>query len=184
MLTFYLPVNLLRSVALKYCGRSLNTLQCSRLFAADAKMPEETQKLKFVRLTEHARAPTRGSAHAAGLDLYSAHDYQVPAGGRCLCLTDLQVSIPEGCYGRVAPRSGLAVKHGIDVGAGVVDADYRGNLGVLLFNLSDVDFKVARGDRIAQLVCERIAYPDPVECESLDKTERGEGGFGSTGMRG
>ncbi|KAH9369148.1 hypothetical protein HPB48_018897 [Haemaphysalis longicornis] len=122
-------------------------------------MPEETQKLKFVRLTEHARAPTRGSVHAAGLDLYSAHDYQVPAGGRCLCLPDLQVCIPEGCYGRVAPRSGLAVKHGIDVGAGVVDADYRGNLGVLLFNLSDVDFKVARGDRIAQLVCERIVLP-------------------------
>ncbi|KAH7945910.1 hypothetical protein HPB49_017073 [Dermacentor silvarum] len=145
-------------------------------------MPSELPKLKFVRLTEHARAPTRGSAAAAGFDLYSAYDYQVPAGGRCVCLTDIQVAVPEGCYGRVAPRSGLAAKHGIDVGAGVVDADYRGNLGVMLFNLGNTDFTVARGDRIAQFICERITYPELVECKSLDETERGEGGFGSTGL--
>ncbi|XP_037516690.1 deoxyuridine 5'-triphosphate nucleotidohydrolase [Rhipicephalus sanguineus] len=147
-------------------------------------MPEKCPTLKFVKLTEHARAPTRGSTAAAGFDLYSAYDYQVPAGGRCVCLTDLQVAVPEGCYGRVAPRSGLASKHGIDVGAGVVDADYRGNLGVLLFNFGSTDFTVSRGDRIAQFICERITYPELVECKSLDETERGEGGFGSTGLRG
>jgi len=79
------------------------------------------------------------------------------------------------------PRSGLAVKHHIDIGAGVVDEDYRGNLGVVMFNHASVDFEVKAGDRIAQLVCERIAYPDIQELPSLDVTERGEGGFGSTG---
>ncbi|KAK8781848.1 hypothetical protein V5799_016810 [Amblyomma americanum] len=95
----------------------------------------------------------------------SAYDYRVPSGGRCVCLTDLQVCVPDGCYGRVAPRSGLAAKNGIDVGAGVVDADYRGNLGVLLFNFGDSEFTVSRGDRIAQFICERITYPELVECQ-------------------
>jgi len=79
------------------------------------------------------------------------------------------------------PRSGLAVKHHIDIGAGVVDEDYRGNLGVVMLNHASVDFEVKAGDRIAQLVCERIAYPEIQELPSLDVTERGESGFGSTG---
>lgn len=82
-----------------------------------------------------------------------------------------------------APRSGLAWKHSIDVGAGVVDYDYRGNVGVILFNFSDVDFEVKVGDRIAQLILERIVTPEVVEVESLDETERGEGGYGSTGVK-
>lgn len=98
-------------------------------------------------------------------------------------MTDIQVQLPEGCYGRVAPRSGLAVKNFIDVGAGVVDEDYRGNLGVVLFNHSDTEFKVARGDRIAQFICERIFYPELEEATSLTETERGAGGFGSTGTQ-
>lgn len=97
--------------------------------------------------------------------------------------TDLQVMIPEGCYGRIAPRSGLAVKNFIDVGAGVVDSDYRGNVGVILFNFSDVDFQVKRGDRVAQLICEKIEFPELVEeKENLSETARGNGGFGSTGV--
>ncbi|KAK1309903.1 Deoxyuridine 5'-triphosphate nucleotidohydrolase [Acorus calamus] len=82
-----------------------------------------------------------------------------------------------------APRSGwLAWKHSITVGAGVVDADYRGSVGVILFNQSDVDFKVTPGDRIAQLIIERIMTPDVVEVDDLDSTVRGVGGFGSTGV--
>ena len=81
-----------------------------------------------------------------------------------------------------APRSGLAWKHSIDVGAGVIDADYRGPVGVILFNHSDVDFEVKVGDRIAQLIIEKILTPDVVEVEDLDSTVRGEGGFGSTGV--
>lgn len=84
--------------------------------------------------------------------------------------------------GSVAPRSGLAWKHSIDVGAGVIDADYRGPVGVILFNHSDVDFEVKAGDRIAQLIIEKIMTPDVMEVEDLDSTVRGEGGFGSTGV--
>lgn len=101
--------------------------------------------------------------------------------GNALCKTDLQIALPDGCYGRVAPRSGLAVKHFVDVGAGVVDADYRGNLCVVLFNFGKEDFKVKRGDRIAQLICEKISYPELEEVQRLDETVRGENGFGSSG---
>lgn len=71
--------------------------------------------------------------------------------------TDISIAVPEGTYGRVAPRSGLAVKHGIDTGAGVIDADYRGPVKVLLFNLSETDFEVQVGDRIAQIIVERVS---------------------------
>ncbi|GAB1599543.1 deoxyuridine 5'-triphosphate nucleotidohydrolase, mitochondrial-like [Argonauta hians] len=137
--------------------------------------------LKFAKLTPNAFVPTRGSAEAAGYDLYSAYDYTVPSKGKLLAKTDLQIALPHDCYGRVAPRSGLALKNFIDVGAGVIDQDYRGNVGVLLFNFSDGEFEVKKGDRIAQLLLERIYIADLEECETLDKTERGAGGFGSTG---
>lgn len=81
-----------------------------------------------------------------------------------------------------APRSGLAWKNSIDVGAGVIDADYRGPVGVILYNHSDIDFEVKPGDRIAQLILERIITPQVVEVEDLDPTVRGAGGFGSTGV--
>lgn len=81
-----------------------------------------------------------------------------------------------------APRSGLALKHSIDVGAGVIDADYRGPVGVILFNHSDADFAVKPGDRIAQMIIEVIATPEVAEVEDLDATVRGDGGFGSTGV--
>eukprot|EP00250_Pteridium_aquilinum_P011891 c20371_g1_i2 orf=280-663(-) len=81
-----------------------------------------------------------------------------------------------------APRSGLAWKHSIDVGAGVIDADYRGPVGVVLFNLSDQDFAIKSGDRVAQLILERIVTPEVLEVDDLEETGRGEGGFGSTGI--
>ncbi|XP_033331988.1 deoxyuridine 5'-triphosphate nucleotidohydrolase [Megalopta genalis] len=137
--------------------------------------------LKFAKLTDKAFAPMRGSKHAAGYDLRSAYEYTVPAKGKELVKTDLQISVPEGTYGRIAPRSGLAWKNHIDVGAGVIDVDYRGNVGVVLFNLSNEDFKISPGDRVAQLICEKITYPELQELQTLDDTERGEGGFGSTG---
>uniref|UniRef100_T1H5Z6 Deoxyuridine 5'-triphosphate nucleotidohydrolase n=1 Tax=Megaselia scalaris TaxID=36166 RepID=T1H5Z6_MEGSC len=151
---------------------------------APKKMRTDTKPiLRFAKLTEHAFAPMRGSAKSAGYDLRSAYDIIVPARGKAVVKTDIQIHVPEGSYGRVAPRSGLAVKNFIDVGAGVVDEDYRGNLGVVLFNHSDTDFEVKKGDRIAQLICERIFYPELVEEKSLEETERGEAGFGSTGLQ-
>ncbi|KAF6351158.1 deoxyuridine triphosphatase [Rhinolophus ferrumequinum] len=138
-------------------------------------------RLRFVRLSEHATAPSKGSARAAGYDLYSAYDYTVPPMEKILVKTDIQIALPSGCYGRVAPRSGLAAKHFIDVGAGVIDEDYRGNIGVVLFNFGKEKFEVKKGDRIAQLICERIFYPEIEEVQVLDDTKRGSGGFGSTG---
>jgi len=137
--------------------------------------------LKFTKLTLNAYQPTKGSAYSAGYDLYSAYDYKIKAKERCLCLTDLAFELPQGSYGRIAPRSGLAVKHFIDVGAGVIDQDYRGNVGVLLFNFSKNDFFIKKGDRIAQLICEKIFMPELVEMAELAVTARGSTGFGSTG---
>lgn len=136
--------------------------------------------LQVKLLSEHARPPTRGSAFAAGYDLYAAKEATVPARGKVLVDTDISIAVPAGTYGRVAPRSGLASKHSIDVGAGVIDADYRGPLKVLLFNFSDADFVVAVGERVAQLIVERIYTPDVLVVDQLEDSVRGAGGFGST----
>lgn len=141
--------------------------------------------LKYAMVLEGGRMPrppVKGSALSAGFDLAAALPALVPARGRCVVKTGLRIAVPEGCYGRVAPRSGLAVKRGVDVGAGVVDADYRGEVGVVLFNFGDVDFVVEVGDRVAQLVLEKVAMVDAVRVEELDDTVRGAGGFGSTGV--
>jgi dUTP pyrophosphatase len=108
----------------------------------------------------------------------------IPARGKGLVKTDLSIAIPRDTYARIAPRSGLAWKHFIDTGAGVVDYDYRGNVGVILFNHAETDFEVKAGDRVAQLILERIATPEVVEVDDLEATERGAGGFGSTGVQG
>ncbi|KZV64081.1 dUTP diphosphatase [Peniophora sp. CONT] len=140
--------------------------------------------LLIKRLSEKAKLPTRGSALAAGYDLYSAEEKVIPARGKALVDTQISIAVPAGTYGRVAPRSGLASKFMIDTGAGVIDADYRGVVFVLLFNLSEQDFTVKEGDRIAQLIIEKIQTPEVLEVEDLDATLRGAGGFGSTGGHG
>ncbi|TFK74478.1 dUTP diphosphatase [Pluteus cervinus] len=136
------------------------------------------------RHSEKAKVPTRGSALSAGYDLYSAERKVIPAHGKALVDTQISIAVPVGTYGRVAPRSGLASKFMIDTGAGVIDADYRGLVFVLLFNYSDKDFQVEEGDRIAQLILERIYTPEALEVQDLDETLRGAGGFGSTGGHG
>ncbi|AOP31517.1 dUTPase [Skunkpox virus] len=138
--------------------------------------------VKFVKETSRAKTPTRQSQHAAGYDLYSAYDYTIPPGERRLIKTDIRMSMPKFCYGRIAPRSGLSLK-GIDVGGGVIDEDYRGNIGVILINNGKDTFKINTGDRIAQLIYQRIYYPDLEEVQSLDSTNRDAQGFGSTGLR-
>lgn len=102
----------------------------------------------------------------------------IPKKGKGLVDTDISIAVSEGCYGRIAPRSGLAVKHFIDTGAGVIDSDYRGQVKVLLFNHSEVDFEIKEGDRIAQLVIERIYTPEIMVVEELEESVRGAGGFG------
>ena len=139
--------------------------------------------LQIKRLSKHAVLPSRGSDYAAGLDLSAAVNCTIAAGERALVKTDLSIACPPGTYARIAPRSGLAYKKGIDVGAGVIDADYRGPLGVILFNFGDSDFVISQGDRIAQLILEQIVLPDVVDVEDLPQVgERGAAGFGSTGV--
>ena len=140
------------------------------------------ERLRVKKLSEKAVLPTRGSDLAAGYDLSSAADMVLKPGARAIVPTDLSVACPPGTYGRVAPRSGLTVKFGIHVGAGVIDADYRGPVGVVLFNLGDQDFTIHQGDRIAQLILEEVRIVDVEEVEDLEDTERGAGGFGSTGV--
>jgi dUTP pyrophosphatase len=141
------------------------------------------EQLRFMRLHNDAKLPTRGSQYAAGLDLHSVESVKIPARGRALVRTGLAVSIPHGFYGRVAPRSGLAVKHGLDVLAGVIDSDYRGEIICALINHEDAPLEIEAGMRVAQLIVESIATPEPVWSEDLSETERGRGGFGSTGEK-
>lgn len=140
-----------------------------------------SERLHFRRLHPEARLPTRGSAEAAGLDLYAVERVTIEPGGRAAVRTGLAVAIPRGFYGRVAPRSGLAVRHGLDVLAGVIDSDYRGEILCALVNLGAEPFEVEPGARVAQLVVEAIALPEPAWAEELEETGRGAGGFGSTG---
>ena len=142
---------------------------------------EDPQVLYVKRLSPKAIIPTRGSPQAAGLDLYASEGTVIPAKGRGLVKTDLSLAVPANHYGRIASRSGLALNSGLDVGAGVVDSDYRGEIRVLLFNFGESDFLVAEGMRIAQFIVEKIMIPLVAEVDDLDDTLRGTGGFGSTG---
>ena len=147
----------------------------------------------FCKLQPNAIIPTRGSPMSAGLDLSSASTHPIvlaPHGGCSIIPTGLAMQLPTApwgysYYGRVAPRSGLAVKYGIDVGAGVIDADYRGEIGVVLINTGANEFVVQPGDRVAQLIIELcmidVTVVEVASKEMLDMTARGNGGFGSTG---
>jgi len=137
--------------------------------------------LNFNRLDERATLPTRGSAESAGLDLYSIEDLTIEPKQRVLARTGLAVAIPSGHYGRIAPRSGLAMRTGLDVLSGVIDADYRGEIGCLLYNTGDEIVYLPAQSKICQLIIEMIILPTPAWSDHLGETERGAGGFGSTG---
>ena len=141
----------------------------------------ETKTLHFMKLDPRAMLPTRGSSSAAGLDLYSIEPLRLDPGQRVIARTGLAVAVPEGYYGRVAPRSGLATRQGLNVLAGVIDADYRGEIGCLLHNTGAETIEVPEQSKICQLIIERIITPKAVWADDLGDTERGSGGFGSTG---
>jgi dUTP pyrophosphatase len=144
----------------------------------DADVPN----LKVVKLDKDARIPVRSNPTDAGADLFSTEATMIHPGERKTVGTGISMEIPEGLYGRVAPRSGLAAKHGVDVLAGVVDSSYRGEIKVVLLNTDKHNtFHVEKGDRIAQIIIESHFNLPFVECENLGDSIRGSGGFGSTG---
>lgn len=137
------------------------------------------------RLGGHALpVPARQTAAAAGFDLSYAGTEPVSLrpGQRELLSTGFAWTLPQGTVGRIAPRSGLAVRNGLDVLAGVVDQDYTGEVKVLLINHGAINVEVLPGDRIAQMLIQPVMLISAVEVEELQGTERGEGGFGSTGV--
>lgn len=149
--------------------------------------PGDPIRIPLVR-APHARdlpLPRPESKAAAGVDLRAAVEAPVrlAPGERRLIPTGLRIALPEGFEAQVRPRSGLALRHGILVpnSPGTIDADYRGEIQVILMNAGADPFEIARGDRIAQLVIATVQQPEWVEVDALDVTDRGEGGFGHTG---
>lgn len=142
--------------------------------------------MKIKKLSDKSVIPSKGSSEAAGYDLYTTESYTLKPGERKAFKTDIALAIPEGFYGRIAPRSGLAVKHGIDVLAGVIDSDYRGEILVALINLGDkpVQLPIVKDGKetaIAQIIFEAcVTVTGFVEVDDLNSTQRGDGGFGSS----
>lgn len=143
-------------------------------------------QVKIKRLDPELPLPKYANPGDAGLDLYSAIDVTIECGHRVMIPTGVAIALPEGYAGFVQPRSGLAAKKGLSIvnTPGLVDSGYRGELKVIAINTdADEPIVVARGERIAQLVVQRVPAVELVEVDELDQTERGEGGFGSTGLR-
>ena len=141
--------------------------------------------LGFKRIHPDATLPAYAHASDAGMDVRSVEDLTIPAGRRALVHTGLVMELPRGYEAQVRPRSGLALKHGITVlnTPGTIDAGYRGEVGVILANFGDADFAVKKGDKIAQIVIAPVTQPEIVEVADVNATDRGAGGFGSTGNK-
>lgn len=140
--------------------------------------------LRFKRIHPDAVLPAYAHPSDAGMDVRSVADIVIPRGGRALVPTGLVAMIPPMHEIQVRPRSGLALKHGVTVlnTPGTIDSGYRGEIGVILANFGDSDFYVAKGDKVAQLVFAPVVQPEVVETDTIDETDRGAGGFGSTGV--
>ena len=140
--------------------------------------------LAFKRIHPDAVLPAYAHPSDAGMDLRSVADVVIPRGGRALVPTGLVILLPPLYEAQVRPRSGLALKHGVTVlnSPGTIDAGYRGEICVILANFGEADFAVKRGDKIAQLVIAPVTQPQVVETDVVDATDRGTGGFGSTGV--
>ena len=139
--------------------------------------------IKVKKLDDNAVIPTRGSCNAAGLDLYSVENAIILPGISATLKTGLAISVGDGNVGLIWPRSKLGAKLNIQVLAGVVDSDYRGEVMIALLNSGDKPFEVKRGDRIAQLIVQQCGMSEPVEVQQLDDTERGIDGINSNEMR-
>ena len=135
-------------------------------------------QLRVVRTSSRACIPTRATTEAAGYDLCSARNLLIPAHGGQIISTDLRIELPKGCYGRIASKSSLTLSYSLEVGAGVIDPDYRGIVQVYLYNHGQYDYWVKAGEPVAQMILEKNLIPPVVEVETLTQTERGTRGFG------
>ncbi len=149
-------------------------------------MAEQRPVMRIKRLREEAVLPERKTPGSAGYDLCAciAAEFTIEPGELAIFPTGLAAEIPEGCAGMIFTRSGLGVKHGVAVsnGVGVIDSDYRGEIHVGLRNSSKIPYTVRPGERIAQLIVMPVCLPEVEEAEELSQTQRGTGGFGSTGQ--
>src|ERR1044071_4675456 len=136
------------------------------------------ETLRFKKLDSRAVLPKRGSVLAAGLDVCGIEDVEISPKQRAMARTGLAVAIPPGFYGRVAPRSGLAAKSGLDVLSGGIDSDYRGEVICLLYNTGDETINLPAGSKICQLIIEQIITPEATWGPVFEKPRRGPGGFG------
>jgi dUTP pyrophosphatase len=138
--------------------------------------------LTVQRRHEHARIPQRATQFAAGYDLFSAEERVIAPHSQMSINTGISIALPPRTCGRIAPRSGLALRNSINVHAGIIDEDYRGEILVILYNHGNSPLNVQVGDRIAQLLIVPVLYPEIRIVSHLPATERGQGGFGSTGV--
>ncbi len=158
------------------------SVQPSKQFMDEYDSYAGRSDVKVKRLNESATVPTKANNLDAGWDLYSTENLLIEPNQRSIVKTGISLHIPERYVGLIWPRSGIAVKYGIDVFAGVIDAGYRGEIGVCLFNSSDKDFYIKEGDRIAQILFQKVSQHRLVEVSDLDDSDRGQKGFGSSGV--
>ena len=138
--------------------------------------------LRFMKLERDAITPTKANSSDAGFDLYASHGTILQKRAHKLIKTGIAMEIPRGYVGLIWPRSGLAYKHGLDVFAGVIDSEYRGDVGVILYNSQYGNYSISKGDRIAQIILQKVEDFELVEVSELNDTDRHEKGFGSSGV--
>ena len=141
-------------------------------------------KIKIKKFNSQARLPEYAHPGDAGMDLFSVEDFALKPGERRICQTGIGMEIPKGYVGLIWDKSGIASKGGVKVMGGVIDSSYRGEIGIILQNLSQEKYNIEQGDKVAQMIIQKVESPEIEEVEEFEKeTERGEGGFGSTGVR-
>jgi dUTP pyrophosphatase len=141
-------------------------------------------KILVEKLDSQASLPSFAHPGDAGMDFFSMESAIIKPNERITCSTGIAVQIPKGYVGLIWDKSGLASKNGIKTMGGVVDSGYRGEIKIVIINLSDTDYEIKKGEKIAQMLIQKVENPEIIEVENLDETQRGEGGFGSTGITG
>lgn len=139
-------------------------------------------KILVKKLSLEAKLPSYAHPGDAGMDLFAAEDYQINPGERQNCRTGIAVQIPEEYAGLIWDKSGIAFKNGMKIMGGVIDSGYRGEVGVVMFNLSKEAYTIKKGDKVAQMLIQKIESPEILETNNLNETARGSGAFGSTGL--